>query len=292
MISDLLSFQNHRNMKERKVGILAKDGFKLEAILLEPDGKSRGTVQINSGTGIPKEFYKKFASYCADQGYVTIIYDYRGIGGSKPSKLKGFNATNTDWGTLDATAIMHWLKMNYQDQKRIVIGHSMGGQIVGLMENGYEIDEIYMIAVGTGYWKDMPKSRLKNWIPFLWYFYIPFSIGIHGYANAKKIKQGENLPKGVALEWRKWCLNESYWEPDFGKTIDRALFGKIKAPIKSITFTDDHITSSTANRKLLSYYYSAPKEHIAFAPSNEGLTKIGHFGFFSQKASHLWKEVL
>lgn len=31
----------------------------------------------------------------------------------------------------------------------------------------------------------------------------------------KKIGQGENLPKGVALQWRMWCINPNYFDDHF-----------------------------------------------------------------------------
>ena len=152
---------NDINISCTPVTIEASDGFSLSANIYEPTNTPKGFIQFNSGTGIPKEFYRGFAAHCAKQGFVTVTYDYRGIGGSAPENLRGFEATNVEWGTLDASSIFDWSMKQYPDLRKTVIGHSMGGQIIGMMHNATHIDNIIMIASGTGYWKDMPEGKLK-----------------------------------------------------------------------------------------------------------------------------------
>lgn len=276
-------------INKKEIKIEAKDGYMLSATLLEPSEKPIGFIQINSGTGIPKGFYRHFANYLTKRGYVTVTFDYRGIGKSKPTTLKGFKATNLQWGELDMSAILDWGIMNYPDLKKIVIGHSMGGQLIGTMDNADKIDKTFIIASGTGFWREMPKGNLKLIMPFLWYIYIPLTTFIFGYGAAKKIKQGENLPKGVALQWRSWCINKNYWKSEINGSIAINSFDKLKGELKSISFTDDNIISEIANKKLLGYYKNVTIENKRISPIEMGLNKIGHFGFFSSKSEKLWK---
>lgn len=276
-------------MKVKEIKIAANDGFLLSAMLREPARNPIGFVQINSGTGIPQSFYRHFAAYLSEKGYVTVTFDYRGIGKSKPIKLKGFKATNFEWGELDMTAILDWGIANYPDLEKIVVGHSMGGQLIGVMKNANRIDRTFIIASGTGFWKDMPRGLLKMLMPILWYFYIPFTTAICGYGAAKKIKQGENLPKGVALQWRKWCINDNYWESDFNSSTNLKSFENLNGNLTSISFTDDKIISKKANRNLLNYYKNVSKEIKIISPIEAGIKQIGHFGFFSRTSEKLWK---
>lgn len=276
-------------MKKKEIKIQAKDGYVLTATLREPAQKPIGYAQINSGTGIPQKFYRHLANYLTEQGYVTITFDYRGIGKSKPAKLKGFKATNFQWGELDMTAILDWAIQQYPKLEKTVIGHSMGGQLIGTMKNADKIDKTVLIASGTGFWKDMPKGKLKTLMPFLWYVYIPFTTAVCGYGAAKKIRQGENLPKGVAQQWRNWCINKEYWKADFTKETNENSFKKLKGTLQSISFTDDNIISEKANKNLLSYYKNVCIQNTRIAPGELGIHKIGHFGFFSQKSKKLWE---
>ncbi|MCB0448116.1 MAG: alpha/beta fold hydrolase, partial [Gelidibacter sp.] len=237
-------------MLELTVDIMTVDYCQISAILREPLSTPKGYIQINPGTGIPQHFYRHFAKYLAKKGYIVITFDYRGIGLSRPKTLKGFVATNIHWSK-DIDAVLGWGIKNYPNLKKTVIGHSMGGQLIGILKNNNKIDNAILIASGTGFWKDMPKSPMKYLMPLLWHVYMPLSTLIYGYANAKLIGRGENLPKGVALQWRRWCLSSNYWEVDFGDKIDEESFLSMKGNIKSFVFNDDNITSSKSSEKLL-----------------------------------------
>ena len=102
----------------KTVSISATDGFDLAAIVLEPIGEAKATIQIHSGTGIKKEFYLKFAKFWAEQGFVAVVFDYRGIGASRPASLRGFKANTRDWGERDMPGVLNWLHWHYPHLKK------------------------------------------------------------------------------------------------------------------------------------------------------------------------------
>lgn len=279
-------------MNAREIKIPARDGYLLNAKLFEPTSDSKGFVQIHCGTGIPQKLYGNFASFLASEGYTAVTFDYRGIAESAPKNLKNFKAKISDWGQLDMAGVLDWAKENYPDQKKIVAAHSMGGQMVGLMDNHADIDHIFLIASSTGYWRDM--SHPYKWLPaFFWYILIPLHIKIYGYANAMKIKQGENLPKDVALQWRKWCINPNYFDSEFAENKTPLFFDKIKTPIKAIQIADDPLANKKTSNKLLTYFSKATIDIKELRPQNLGVKKIGHTGFFSRRfKSSLWSEFI
>ncbi|CAH0999506.1 hypothetical protein LEM8419_00806 [Neolewinella maritima] len=267
--------------------IHAQDGYALAARHFPATGRAKGAVQINSGTGIPQRFYRAYATHLAARGYEVFTYDYRGIGASRNGPLKQLAATNLDWGRLDMSAVFDHLLTTFPDLPKTVIGHSMGGQLIGTMTNAAAIDRVVIIAAGTGYWRDMPAGLTKYLMPFLWHVYMPLTMLLCGYANARKIRQGENLPKGVGRQWRKWCLSPTYWQND----IEAGAFSRITAPVAAFTFSDDAIISELATDKLLAHYSAASVAKRSVRPREFGLSKIGHFGFFSRKSAALWPEV-
>ena len=237
----------------QKIFIEARDGFKLSGTIRRPNSKIKGVIQINCGTGIPQNLYFNLANYLTESGYVTVTFDYRGIGSSKPKSLKGFEANLEDWGQLDMTSVFDWIDKEFPAEPKIIIGHSMGGQLVGLMDNYDKIDTLILIASSTGYWKDM-SSPFKWLMPPLWFLLIPSMVAVYGYANAKIIGQGENLPKGVALQWRDWCINPNYFDDYFKKSNTKLFYDKFQIPIKSIIIEDDPIANKNTSNKLISYY--------------------------------------
>ena len=168
----------------------------------------------------------------------------------------------------------------------------MGGQQIGFMKNNNAIDQIVLIASSTGYWWDM-SFPYKVLMPPLWFLFIPITTQTYGYANAKKIRQGQNLPKGVALEWRKWCINPNYFEDEFNKTIKPEYFNQIKAPIKSIQIADDPIANKITANKILKYYSNSKIDVELIRPADLKVEKIGHTGYFSRKfKDSLWKKLV
>jgi predicted alpha/beta hydrolase len=277
-------------MRMEPIQIPARDGYLLSAKLYLPAEASRGFVQIHSGTGIPQNVYANFAAFLAESGFTSLTFDYRGIAESAPKLMKDSQAKISDWGRLDMSGVFDWVLSNFPNQKKIIAGHSMGGQMIGLMDNHQQIDQLFFIASSTGYWRDM--SSPYKWLPaFYWYFLIPLHTRLFGYVNAMKIKQGENLPKGVALEWRKWCTHPDYFEPEIGKTLNPAYFDKITTPIKSIQIQDDPLANKVTANKLLKYFKNAQIEVEEIYPENYGVKRIGHTGFFSRKFKNtLWQK--
>ena len=90
-------------MEVRDQTIPATDGFPLSATIFQ--GPNRHWTVINSATGVKRAYYHKFAAFLAGKGWSVVIYDYRGIGGSRPKSLRGFEARMRDWGQKDFNGV-------------------------------------------------------------------------------------------------------------------------------------------------------------------------------------------
>jgi len=84
-----------------KLILRTEDHANVVAHLFMPVKSNQKILLINSATGVKQQVYFSFARYFAEQGFVVITYDYRGIGLSKPDQMKGFEASMRIWGTQD-----------------------------------------------------------------------------------------------------------------------------------------------------------------------------------------------
>jgi predicted alpha/beta hydrolase len=208
-------------MQIETITIPARDGFSLAATCYEPDSNAvRTIVTINSATAVPQRYYKPFAIYLANQGYTVITYDYRGIGGSRPESLRGFQATSTDWALLDMAGVVDWVQTTYQPQRLFHIGHSYGGQTAGLLPNGDQIDAMVTLSSQSGYWRLQGGSQ-KAVVGFHVYVTLPLLSHLFGYMPWSKLGSAQDLPKGVALEWAKWCRQPRYFLDDKSLPLER-----------------------------------------------------------------------
>jgi predicted alpha/beta hydrolase len=255
---------------------------------------------INPGAGISAKYYERFAVFLAESGIPTVVYDYRGIGRSRPKHLRGFDASVEDWGSKDCAAILEWLASRFPGARRLVIGHSIGAFLTGFVGNGHLIDQMVLIGGHTGYWGDYAPSA-RPWMYALWHVFMPAITRVIGYFPGRRLHLLEDLPRGVALEWAARRHPDFWWNvrtpeglPDTVR-IDEVLgrFRAIRARVLAVRFADDPFATESATRRILSLFSGCLGEERLFTRADVGGQRIGHFGFFSSRfRDSLWPQVL
>lgn len=278
-------------MKIEDLRLPATDGMRLAATLFQPDGPTPSSpfLLINSAVGVKRAFYRKFASYLCDQGFSVLCFDYRGIGASRPKSLFRFKARMSDWGEKDVAGIIDWIACQHASEKLMVIGHSVGAQLVGLAPNNGRIRAMLAIAGQSGYWRlwGFPRNFV---MAAFWYLLVPSITSAFTYFPARRLGLGEDLPGGVILEWARWCRHPEYIVDHTGK-VKRRHFETFEAPILYYSFADDIYAPHAAVEHLMNCYTRAAKSGRHILPSEFGLRAIGHFGYFREQMKPLlWAE--
>jgi predicted alpha/beta hydrolase len=277
-----------------QVELIASDGVILAATRFAPSAKAKAVVVLPAAMGVKQDFYAPFAQFLAAQGFAVLTFDYRGMGQSVPAQyrtsLRGFKADLFDWAERDYNSALHAAKAWQADVPLLVVGHSLGGQLPGLLPDNHLIDGLVTVAAGSGYWRKMaPQTRRVVWL--MWYFAVPLYTRLFGYFPGKKVRKVGDLPKGVIYQWAQWCKNLHYVVDPSGKPM-REGFDKIRVPMLSLSFTDDELMSQWSMDSLHSFYRNAPLDRKHIAPKEVGAKRIGHFGFFRpQFKPTLWQQV-
>ncbi|HEX7828281.1 MAG TPA: alpha/beta fold hydrolase [Thermoanaerobaculia bacterium] len=274
-------------MQIETLSLAARDGYALSALLLTPDDAPRRTLVLNPALGVPKEFYRRFAEAATERGYAVLLYDYRGIAGSRRGSLRGFDATFRDYGTLDIAAAIELLASRFPTLPMFALGHSAGGQLLGLAHNHAHVQRVVMVACSVGTLPLMPRP-FRYLARFMMHVFIPLTTALLGYAPAKAVGWGEDLPREVAREWAAWCKADRYLASFFGKTIAQQWYADVRAPILALGITDDPIANSRSIPALLSIYENTPHELRFLSPREAGAQKLGHLGFFTSRGRALW----
>jgi predicted alpha/beta hydrolase len=258
------------------------------------------TAVINAGAGIDMPYYDRFAQFLATHRIPTLVYDYRGIGRSRPKKLRGFIASVEDWGSKDCAAALEWMSAKFPEARRVVIGHSIGSFVTGFAANGCKIDRMLLVGAHTGYWRDYaPRQRLAMYL--LWHALMPAVTRVVGYFPGRRLHLLDDLPAGVALEWANRRQAEFWWNrvtadgtPDTqwrDKIIGRFL--AIRASTLALRFTDDAFATEAATTRILGLYQNCRATSTLLGPDDVGGQKIGHFGFFRARfRDTLWARAL
>lgn len=244
---------------------------------------------IASATGVKQAFYKKFVEFISDNGTTVITFDYYGIGASLTEPIQTVSVTAAEWGSNDLEAVIQWTKLYYSKATITVLGHSIGGQLIGLAPSSTSLQRIVLVAAQSGYWKFWPGLRkLQMWI--YWHVMFPTITHIVGYMPSKKFSGIENLPKQVALQWSKCCRRRNYLFDDLSP--QQLYFHKVKVPIVAIIIEKDKFAPKLAVDWLTEKYHSQVFKTLHLRPKEFGVQQIGHFGVFKEKFRPTIWEVL
>jgi len=269
------------------IEIETSDRVRLGATLFRPRAATPRAVAIQAATGVKQTYYAGFAAYLAERGFSVLIYDYRGIGRSRPASLKGYGATMRDWAERDIPAAFDFLERTAPGARLMAVGHSFGGQIYGLLPQRERIAAALVVGSQSGYWRHWRGAQRAGMWAFT-HLFIPGITQLYGYAAASRIGMGEDLPAGVALEWARWCRHPEYVVGALGAHADYARF---RAPLRVVAPTDDRYAPLPAVEALLRLYPSARGEIRRVTPQEVGAQRIGHFGFFREPfRNSLWRE--
>jgi predicted alpha/beta hydrolase len=272
------------------------DGYPLAATLFLPRGIKRHAVLINSATAVPRKIYRGFAGYLAHRGCAVLTYDYRGIGDSRqkamegynqPKSLVGFKASMSDWAALDITAAVTWMRERYLTLPLNYVGHSFGGQVLGLLSNNREVSRALLIAAQAGYWKLMASPERYRVYTMLNFVGIPLT-RLLGYAPGWS-GIGEDLPKEAFLQWARWVMSPHYLfdERDLAGLPN---FSKYQGALRALCLSDDPWATRPAVEMLCSGFTSIKPDILTVTPNDVGAATIGHFGFFRpEHRDTLWR---
>lgn len=272
------------------VGLTARDGYRLTALAYAPAGTVRGRIVVAGATGVPQRFYGAFAGYAASQGIAVWTLDYRGVGLSRPRDLRGFRMDYLDWARLDLAALLDHVDAQGSEPLWMV-GHSYGGHAFGLLPGHARVQRFATFGTGAGWHGWMPPlERLR--VLFLWRVFGPLVVKRKGYLAWSAFGMGEDLPRDLFLQWRRWCRWPRYFfdDPELPGLAEE--FAAVRTPIRAVNARDDRWATPASRDAFMQAYRNAPVERITLDPARSGLGPVGHMGYFRPRAMRLWQETL
>ncbi|MEW6342009.1 MAG: alpha/beta fold hydrolase [Paraburkholderia sp.] len=270
------------------VTLLAEDGYRLAARKYVADEPARAHLIVAGATGVPQGFYQRFAVYARERGFTVLTLDYRGIGLSRPEKLKQLNMSYLDWGRLDLAAAVDEMA-----QPRIplfIVGHSFGGHAFGLLPNHRKVAGLYTFATGAGWHGWMPRRESLR-VRLLWHLVLSPLTLWKGYTPGKMLGIGEDLPAGVFWQWRHWCRFPHYFFDDPAMPGMSEQYATVTSRIVAANALDDLWALPRSRNAFMQAYRNASLSYVDIDPQRfDG--NIGHMGYFREKSKPLWDEVL
>lgn len=264
-----------------------EDNILLKASLWSvPDDAARAVVVVAPALGVPHGFYARYASYLNTRGFDVLSFDYRGIAGSGA----GIDVDDIElahWGTRDLQAALQGAHAQADGRPVLLVGHSIGGQIIGLAGASEALAGLVLVAASAPHPSRYPwRDRLG--IELMWRVLVPL-FGRGRQFPARRLGFASlDLPGSVMRRWRQWGLSRDYlFDARHGLDVQR--YARLDQPLLAYSFTDDRYASRAAVEALLEQYSAARIEHRHVAPASG--KSLGHFGYFREsQRDTLWRD--
>lgn len=279
--------------------LVADDGRHLAATWAEPaPGTARAVAVVSSAAGVPRGYYRAFASWLAGRGYATLTYDYRGIGGSRrgtAAALRADPASMRDWATLDMSAALAAAEARRSTQglPLLLIGHSFGGNCIAFARGVERADALLTVGSQLGEPRHYPgvhgvvaRTFFGAWLPAV--------LKVAGHLPGWALGPGaQPLPPQVARQWAQWSRLRGWAYADPSMQPHRAA-SAVLAPVHLWDVTDDlWYAPAPAVDALAAQFRNAAVRRHSVRPADVGVRRLGHFGPFRRTPGPaLWRRLL
>ena len=273
-----------------KLLLQTNDEIEITAHIFLPYESNHKVLLINSATGVKQQIYFSFAKFFAEQGFTVLTYDYRGIGLSKPEKMKGFQSSMRIWGSRDYKALTQFIIENFPDHHKFCLGHSVGALILGMNKDSEIFNEFLFVGTQNAFVGNL-KWRTKIEAVLGFGIVQPLFTELFGYFPAHWFGLGESLPKNCAYDWRTLILNRKSTNKlllktdDYSRDLNRKVF--------VIQAEDDAWLTEKGVKSLLNDTYPNLKPTFRLIKTSESEKgEIGHVNFFRSYNKNLWNIIL
>ena len=122
-----------RNQFRTPAAVFATDGFPLGGTWHTPAGEVKAAALFAGAMGVKSRYYSAFCDHLAEQGIGVLTVDYRGVGLSRSSSLRGFRAGMMDWAEGDLQGAVDAVQAKWPGKPLLWVAHSLGGQLMGFV---------------------------------------------------------------------------------------------------------------------------------------------------------------
>ncbi len=263
----------------------------LSARLYLPVTPPETVIVLNGATGVPRDYYRHFASWlAAEQGMACLTYDYRDFGHSAPGSLTKSTVTMADWALIDMPAARAEMRRRYPEARHWTIGHSVGGMLGPVQPDAAQIDRMICVCSGLVTLADHPWPY-RALACLFWYGHAPLLVKSLGYLPGKLTGFGTDLPATVYWQWRRWCTAPNNYVPEIGHDLPDACWPEMGKQVDLLTFEDDQTVPPDAVWRLAALYGPEARRHL-LSPVEFGLAEVGHIGAFARKNATVWPRLI
>jgi len=240
--------------------------------------RSSSTLICLPAMGVRASYYDPFATALNERGFNVISADWRGNG---HSSLRASRRIDFGYKELmqDVGSILDFAEIQFPGTDKIIVGHSLGGQIGSLYAAQYPsaIGALILIASCSVYhkgWKGLAQLR----VILAGILFYPISLLV-GYLPGKEIGFGGQEARSVIRDW-SYTIRHGTYQPygtnfDFEKALSQLLIPRLAISIKG-----DQLAPEAAVSRLLDKFNAAlPATLLHVSDHESAIPALNHFNW-------------
>jgi predicted alpha/beta hydrolase len=221
----------------------------------EPEGVADAPVVVVwPAMGVRARYYRPLAASLRQAGLAVVVADLRGTGASTPPPSRSSAYGYADLAA-DVGAVQEALKPRLDGRRRLVLGHSLGGQAALLhlaMRSGESnLDGVVLVAAALPYWRAYPRRRAGL---------LAMTQSIGAASTLLRVWPGWGFggrqARGVMRDWAHTARTGRFPRLD-GIDVETALRG-VRTPVLAISIDHDRYTPHGTLDHLCAKLDSAP----------------------------------
>jgi predicted alpha/beta hydrolase len=252
-----------------------RDGARASFRLFPANDPNAPVVICAPGMGVRGRYYSDFAQMLSRSGFHVLTSDLRGV---DSSSLRA--SRNSDFGyeeiiNCDFPALLDAAQQRFFSNERLLLGHSLGGQLSALYLSVYPdaARALILIAAGNVYYKGW--SGLWRW-RILGTMVLLRTLGaLLGYVPAGKRFAG-NQARTVVVDWSNNCFTGRYVVANSTHDYEASL-QRMRKPVLAISFELDQLAPQRSVEFLLGKLASSTLTRRHFAADDPAIARAGHF---------------
>lgn len=260
----------------REVKILVTTKQAVTATVFTPVRNPAGVLVIHSATATPQGFYRGFAQYAAQAGYVALTYDYRGTGKSGAAK-ENSKLRMRDWIQEDVQAVAKWAAEHYPNLPHFAVGHSVGGHALVLDYGTEKLSGAVIVASHVAAIRTIEPLAERLRVMAILNVLGPVVSRAAGFMPGSRLGLGEDIPTAAMREWSRWTTKRNYFFDDPSMNA-AARAANMTVPVLALGAGDDPWASPKQMDQLTEHLQAADVRRMTLTPEQLGAKTVGHHG--------------
>lgn len=264
-----------------KIKVRSDDGASSKITVFPALDERAPTIICMPAMGVKASFYEPLAHNFVKKGLNVVTADLRGHGdsGIRPSRTSDFGYG--DMVVYDWPCIIDQTKNHFPDSLKIILGHSLGGQLstLYLSEKPEKATGLILVAAPSLYYRDWPFPHGLRLLLMTQTFALIASV--LGYHPGRKLRIGGTEARRLVSDWARIARKGRYDMIRKGVDYEK-LSRNLEMPVLSISFSDDGFAPKRAGDRLCQRMPLAELTRWHLTPGDLGCSSLGHFSWVKQ----------